>query len=199
MNEFDQIQPNNTRLPTTKFMKTKYLLLFATLSLALPLQALEQTTFYNTDKSKSFAATLVAYNAKTKKVSVRLASGAQKSFAMSVLAKESQDYVIAKEDRLAIGNSVRLKFTEVKVKGSGDGVATSYAIEVRNAGEKAIQDIQLSYTLYYRQGDLDKGGTIAKTSSGKLSTGKIYDADTLTVSTQSVEIVRKSKPASGGG
>lgn len=180
-------------------MKTKYLLLFATLSLALPLQALEQTTFYNTDKSKSFAATLVGYNAKTKMVSVKMSSGAQKNFKMSVLAKETQDYVISKEDRLAIGKSVRLKFTEVKQKGSGDGVATSYAIEVRNAGKKAIQDVNLKYTLYYSQGDLEQGGTVAKTKSGNLSTGKIYDADTLTVSTQSVQIVRASKPASGGG
>jgi len=180
-------------------MKTKYLLLFATLSMALPLQALEQTTFYNADKTKSFAATLVGYNAKTKTVSVKMASGAQKSFKMSVLAKETQDYVISKEDRLAIGKSVRLKFTEVKQKGGGEGVATSYAIEVRNAGKKAIQDISLNYTLYYRQGSVDLGGTIAKTSSGTLSTGKIYDADTLTVNTQSVDIVRKSKPSSGGG
>ncbi len=180
-------------------MKTKHLLLLASLSLALPLQALEQTTFHNTDKSKSFEATLVAYNAKTKTVSVKLASGAQKSFKMSVLAQESQDYVTVNEDRLAIAKSVRLKFTEVKDKGAGEGVSTSYAIEVRNAGAEAIKDITLNYTLYYSQGSVETGGTLAKTSTGTLSTGKIYDADTLTVSTQSVDIVRKSKPASGGG
>jgi hypothetical protein len=100
---------------------------------------------------------------------------------------------------LIIAKSVRLKFKEVKVKGGGDGVATGYAIEVNNSGKRAIDDLTLKYTLYYRQGDLEKGGTVAKTKTGTLTTGKIYDADTLTVETYKVDIVRKSKPASGGG
>ena len=182
-----------------KSKQLQLLSLLATLAFALPSQAIEQRTFYSADKSKSFEATLTGYNASKKTVMVVYASGKKSSFPLSVLSKECQDYVFANQDLLIIAKSVRLKFKEVKVKGGGDGVATGYAIEVNNSGKRAIDDLTLKYTLYYRQGDLKKGGSVAKTKTGTLTTGKIYDADTLTVETYKVDIVRKSKPASGGG
>lgn len=118
---------------------------------------------------------------------------------MNVLSTKDQDYVKANQDLLVISKSVRLKFNEVKVKGGGDGVATGYAIEVYNSGKRAIEDVTLKYTLYYSQGDLAKGGTVSKTKTGTVTTGKMYDADTITVETAKVDIVRKMKPASGGG
>jgi hypothetical protein len=183
-------------------MKSKHLLLLtslATLTFALPLQAIEQRTFKSADKTKSFEATLTDYDAKKKTVSVVFASGKIKSFLVSVLSKEDQDYILANQDLLVIAKSVRLKFEEVKVKGGGDGVATGYSIEVYNRGKRAVEDVTLKYTLYYSQGDLSKGGTIDKTKTGTLTTGKMFDADTMTVETARVDIVRKIKPASGGG
>lgn len=173
--------------------------LLAVLAFALPSQAIEQRTFFSVDKSKSFEATLTGYDASKKAVMVVFASGKKKSFPLDVLSKECQDYVMSNKDLLIIAKSVRLKFKEVKVKGGGEGVATGYAIEVYNSGKRTIEDLTLKYTLYYRQGDLEQGGTVAKTKTGSVSTGKIYDADTLTVETSTVDIVRKSKPASGGG
>lgn len=183
-------------------MKRKNLLLLsslATLAFALPSQAIEQRTFKSADKTKSFDATLVDYDAKKQTVTVVFASGKKKSFPVNVLSQEDKDYILANQDLLVIAKSVRLDFKEVKVKSGGDGVDTSYSIEVRNNGKRAIEDVTLKYTLYYSQGDLNKGGTVDKTSTGTLSTGKIYDADTITLETTAVSIVRKSKPASGGG
>ncbi|MEJ6573291.1 MAG: hypothetical protein QNL01_12455 [Akkermansiaceae bacterium] len=183
-------------------MKSKHLLLLtslATLTFALPLQAIEQRTFKSADKTKSFEATLTDYDAKKKTVTVVFASGVKKRFPMNVLSTKDQDYVKANQDLLVISKSVRLKFNEVKVKGGGDGVATGYAIEVYNSGKRAIEDVTLKYTLYYSQGDLAKGGTVSKTKTGTVTTGKMYDADTITVETAKVDIVRKMKPASGGG
>lgn len=182
-------------------MKRKHLLLLtslATLAFAVPSQAIEQRTFHSADKSKSFKATLTDYDAKKKSVTVAYASGKKKSFPLSVLSKECQDYVLANKDLLAIARSVRLKFAEVKVK-AGDTVNTGYSIEVYNSSKRAVETVTLKYTLYYDQGDLNKGGTVTKTKSGTLSTGKLYDGDTMTVDTAKVGIVRKSKPASGGG
>ncbi|MCP5534750.1 MAG: hypothetical protein H7A51_00775 [Akkermansiaceae bacterium] len=183
-------------------MNSKYLLLLtalATIAFALPSQAIESRTFYSADKSKSFEATLSAYDAKNKTVTVTYASGNTVSFPLSLLSEECQKYVLSKKDLLAIARYVRLKFEEIKVKGGGDAVDTGYAIEVYNSSKRPVETVTLKYTLYYNQGDLNKGGTIEKTRSGTLATGKLYDGDTITVETSKVSIIRKSKPASGGG
>ncbi|MBT8044651.1 MAG: hypothetical protein KJO79_06850 [Verrucomicrobiae bacterium] len=169
------------------------------LAFALPSQALEKRTFYSVDKSKSFEATLADYDAKKKTVTVVFTNGRKKSFPVSVLSKECQDYVLSKLDLLVISRAVRLQFEEIKVKGGGDAIATGYAIEVYNSSKRAVEDVTLKYTLYYNQGDLNKGGTVAKTKTGTLNTGKLFDRDTVTLNTAKVDIVRKIKPASGGG
>jgi hypothetical protein len=116
-----------------------------------------------------------------------------------VLSEECQKYVLSKQDLLAIARYVRLDFEEVKAKRSGDAVPTHFDIEVYNRGKSSIEDVQLKYTLYYKQGNLSKGGTDTQTSSGSLSTGKIYDGDSITVSTEKINIIRTIKKAEGGG
>lgn len=180
-------------------MKTKSLLLLISLALALPSLAIAPRTFKNADKSKSFEATLTAYDAKNDRVTVVFPSGSKKSFPVSILCQEDQDYIQANKDMLIISNSVRLKFDEVKDEQVGDGVPTGYIIEVFNSGKRAIENITLKYTLYYSQGDLNKGGTVDKTATGVVTTGKMFDSDTLTVETAKVDIVRKIKPPVGGG
>jgi len=179
-------------------MRKLHLVLLAALVMALPSMALEPRTFYNTDKTKSFKATLTDYDATKKTVTVVYASGVKKVIPMRILSKECQDYVLENQDLLVISKSVRLKFKEVKVKGVGNATATGYAIEVYNSGKRPVEDVKLKYTLYYNQGDLIKGGTVAKTTSGTLSTGKLFDSDTMTVETQKVDIIRKMQPSSSG-
>lgn len=176
----------------------------AILALALPSQALEQRTFQGAKKNDSgkidsFAATLTAYDAKKKSVTVINQKGKSLSFPLNVISEDCQAYVLSKEALLNISKNVTLRFTESKDPKSGDAVPTGYAIEVYNRGKDSIEDVTLKYTLYYKQGDLEAGGTVAKTQEGEASTGKMYDSDTLTVETSKVYIVRKSKPASGGG
>ncbi len=171
----------------------------AILALALPSQALELRTFYDQGKTKSFDATLTAYDAKKKSVTVKNAKGKAMSFSLSVLSDECQAYVLSKQDLLEVAKNVRLKFKEEKTKDGKDTSRVGFAIEVYNRGKVSIEDVTLNYTIYYDEGDLKKGGMVRKTKEGTLSTGKIYDGDTLTVNTETVYLVRKVQPPVGGG
>ncbi|MGB0993275.1 MAG: hypothetical protein ACPG32_12520 [Akkermansiaceae bacterium] len=171
----------------------------ASLALLLPAQALDQRQFFSADKSKSFKGTLTAFDSKTKKVTVMIGSGKTRSFALSVLSKECQEYVKKNEELLTIAKNIRLDLKEVKGDRQGDAIPTSYDIEVINRGQDALSTVELRYTLYYKQGSVAKGGTVDKTSTGKLTTGKLYDSDSMTLSTEKINIVRTIKKASGGG
>ena len=171
----------------------------AVVAFALPSQALEQRTFHDAEKTKTFQAELTAFDAKSKSVTVINDQGKTIKFPLKVISEDCQKYVLSKQDLLNIAKNVRLKFTETKDAKNGDTTPTGYAIEVYNRGKNSIEDVTLNYTLYYSQGDLAKGGTVNKIQEGTISTGKMYDGDTLTVDTAKIYLVRKSKPAQGGG
>lgn len=176
----------------------RLLAVLAALILTLPAEALERRTFYSADKSQSFAATLEGFDQKKKVVTVVFPSGDKKSFSLDILSKECQEYVLANAELLLIAKSVKLGFEEVREKSGDDAFATGYAIEVSNTGTKPIDEVTLKYTLHYRQGDLNKGGTVAKTKSGTLRTEKLFSKDRLHVQTSKVDIVRKFRPPQGG-
>lgn len=171
----------------------------AVVALALPSQALEQRTFYDSGKTKSFEATLTGYEPMKNIVTVVNEKGKTVKFPLKVISEECQKYVLSKQDLLTISKSVRLKFKEVKEDAGDEAKNVGYAIEVYNRSKNTIEDVTLNYTLYYRVGDLTKGGTVGMTKTGTVSTGKIYNHDTLTVNTDKVEIIRKIKPPEGGG
>ena len=180
-------------------MKIPLLITLGICALALPSQALEQRTFKSAKKDGSFEATLTAYDANKKKVTVINEKGKTINFTLGVLSDECQAYILSKESLLKTAKDVTLRFEKSKDPKNDDTTPTGYAIEVNNRGVSPIENVVLKYTLYYRQGDLESGGTVAKTMEGKLSTGKIYESDTLTVQTAKVYLVRKNKPSSGGG
>ena len=171
----------------------------AILALALPSQALEQRTFKAAEKDDSFEATLTAYDAKKKSVTVINEKGKTLKFPLSVISEDCQEYVLSKQPLLNISRYVNLKFKEVKSKQVGDSSDVVYAIEVYNRGKNAIEDVTINYTIYYDQGDIKKGGFIHKTKEGSLSTGKMYDGDTLTLNTDKIYVVRKVVAPVGGG
>lgn len=173
--------------------------LLASALMAMSAHALEQRTFHNADKTKSFDATLTAYDGQSKKVTVVNARGKKISFPLGMLSQECRKYVLSKESLLAIARYIRLDFKEVKGDRVGDAIPTHFDVEVYNRGKNVIEDVELKYTLYYKQGDLAKGGSAAKTASGSLSTGKIYDRDSITLSTEKIDIVRSIKKPEGGG
>jgi len=185
------------RLPTD--MKHLLYTTLAVVALSLPLQALEQRTFYSADKSKSFDATLTAYDAKKKTVTVKNASGKTVKFAMNVISDDCQEYVLSKQDLLSISKNVRLKFKESKDKQAGNSSSVGFSIEAYNRGKNSIDDVTLNYTIYYDQGNIKKGGFIHKTKEGSVNTGKMYNGDTLTVETDKVYLVRKVLAPVGGG
>ena len=180
-------------------MKHLLQITLAIVVLALPSQALEQRTFKGSKKTQSFEATLRAYDAQKKTVTVVQSSGKTMTFSLSVLSDECQKYVISKQDLLNTSRNVRLKFKEVKDKRVGTSFKMGFAIEVYNRGKNSIEDITINYTIYYDQGDIKKGGFIHQTKEGTLSTGKIYNGDTLTVNTDKLYMVRKVIAPVGGG
>jgi len=185
------------RFPTD--MKHLLYTTLAVVALSLPLQALEQRTFYNADKTKSFEATLTAYNAKNKTITVTNSSGKTMKFTMAVISDDCQEYVLSKQDLLSISKNVRLKFKESKDKQAGDSTSVGFSIEAYNRGKNSIEDVTLNYTIYYDQGDIKKGGFTHKTKEGTVNTGKMYNGDTLTVETEKVYLVRKVLAPAGGG
>lgn len=180
----------------------KHLLKYTTLAvvaLALPSQALEKRTFYDSGKTKSFEATLTGYDATKKAVTVVNAKGKTVKFPLKVISEDCQKYVLSKQDLLTISKNVRVKLKEVKEKDGAESSRVSFAMEVYNRGKSSIKDVTLNYTIYYDQGDLQKGGMVRKTKEGTVNTGKMYDGDTLTVNTEQVYLVRKIQPPVGGG
>lgn len=168
-------------------------------AITLPAQGLEPRTFYDSGKTKSFQATLSDYDAKTKTVTVIAGRSKTMKFPLSVLAEDCQKYVLSKKDLLTVAKNVRLKFTEVKETPGAESSNVHFDIEVYNRGKNSIEDVTLRYTIYYDEGDLKRGGFTRRTSEGILSTGKMFDGDTLTVATSPVYLVRAITKPSGGG
>lgn len=163
------------------------------------LEALEQRTFYNADRSKSFVAKLYDIDETKKRVIVINKKGRKMSFPLSKISEKCQEYVMSKKDALAVARYIKLDFKEMKAERSGDSIPTYYQVKLYNRGKDSIDNIELRYTLHYRQGNLSKGGSDEKTSSGKLSTGKLFDRDTKTFTTEMVNIVRTIQKPQGGG
>ena len=180
-------------------MKQFFVSVLITALTLISAHALQQRTFHNTDKTKSFSATLTAYDASTQKVTILNASGKQISFVLSKLSPECQKYVLSKKDILAAARYIDLDFDEVKGKRSGKAIPTHFDIEVYNRGKSSIEEVKLRYTLYYKQGDLNKGGSAARTYTASLRTGMLYDGDTVTLATKKINIVREIKKPQGGG
>lgn len=180
-------------------MKKRIMTAVAIAAMVLPASALESRTFYDAGKAKSFEASLTGFDSKTQSVTVLNESGKTLKFPLAKLSEDCQDYVLSKKDVLEAAKNVRLKFEEVKEKKVNDTVPTGYQIEVYNRGKNSIEDISLNYTLYFDEGDLVNGGLIRKTQDGTLSTGKIYDGDTMSVDTAMVSLVRKVVAPVGGG
>lgn len=173
--------------------------LLAVALMAMSADALEQRTFHSADNSKTFEATLTAYNAQKKNVTVTYATGKKLSFPLGLLSEDCQEYVMSKLDALTINSSVRLNFKEIKGEREGDAIPTHYEVGILNSGKRPIQEIELKYTIYYVEGSVTARGRADKTSAGTINTEELYQGITRTLSTEPINIIRTVKKAEGGG
>lgn len=187
--------------------------MLALVSLALPSAALEDRAFYNKDKSQSFSGRLTGYNASSKIVTVRLNKGGEKRFRLGLLAEADQKYVLENQDTLAVISGVNVSFKEIKEKSTRtkeglirtSTVPTYYDVTVYNRTKTSIEELELRYSYYYCVGTLTIGGPrhTPQVANGSLVFDKLYDQDTATLKTETIDIVRSSKkgvaPSAGGG
>lgn len=168
------------------------LLAFAHLSASAELRR-----FQSKDKTKSFFAELTGYDAKTKRVTVRMKNRRLSTFPIDILSEGDQEYVVANGRRLAIGNDIRLslrKFQDKSVKKLRPRITdrvypSGYTISLSNRAKRSFKDISIRYTLYYGvQGYLEpKRKNEEKT--GKLTCKLITSQQTVTLKTEAVDIV----------
>ncbi|BDS06202.1 hypothetical protein NT6N_12420 [Oceaniferula spumae] len=170
------------------------LLLFA--ALANVSQA-EQRRFQNKEETKSFFAELNGYDAKTKIVTVRMSNGRQQRFPIDILSDDDQKYVLENARRLAIGNEIRVTLRKFQDKSKKelkerivDRVSPSgYEVSLNNRAKRTFKDIKLNYTLYYEVQDYLKPEREQKTKEGTLECKAITSQQTITLKTETVDIV----------
>ncbi|MGB0992047.1 MAG: hypothetical protein ACPG32_06215 [Akkermansiaceae bacterium] len=199
-----------------KIAKTKWISFFAMAALTLPGLALEKRKFHNADKSKSFSATLTAYNPTKKTVTVQFKSGKSSTFSIEKLSADDQKYVKDNADVLAVSSNLIISFKEVKDKTQrtkSDRVRTAttptaFDIKVYNRSDTPIENLEIRYSYYYCVGSSSASGPrhTPKVSKGTLTFPKMFGKYTETRTTEKVALIRESKqgkappvPSGGGG
>lgn len=157
----------------------------------------ETRLFRNSDKTKSFSAELTAYDAKAKKVSVRLENGRIQSFSIDVLSAEDQAYVLENANRLAVGNDLAVVLkpfqgdpTKVEKDRISDRIYPSgYTITLSNRSKSAIENLTVNYTLYYAVQGYVEPDRKKQQKSGTLTYKVIPAGVTYPQKTETVDIV----------
>jgi hypothetical protein len=157
----------------------------------------ETRLFRNSDKTKSFSAELTAYDAKAKRVSVRLDNGRIQSFSIDVLSEEDQAYVLENANRLAVGNDLKVILKsyqgspkKVEKDRISDRVYPSgYTITLSNRAKTAIENLTVKYTLYYAVQGYVKPDRKTEEKSATLVYKTIPPGGTVSQTTEPVDIV----------
>jgi hypothetical protein len=170
---------------------------------SVSLAGLKAHTFFNTDKSKSFAGTLTGYNDEDQKVRVRTEKGKDITFQLEILSEECQAYVLENASSVAVASRLDISFDKVKEdKQKGvDGVNTTFDVTFFNRSKTILKDLVIEYTIYYSKDTLNRGvRTTAKlTETGKFDIDELYDNYRVTETTKSINIVNKTIAGIGGG
>ena len=186
-------------------MKLSLAAFLATLLIGGSAMGFEKRTFRSADNSKSFEATLVAYDTKTGKVTVK--KGVQKmSFPLSKLSEEDVAYVEENADALAAANAIKLDFDLYKDKPETKRTditrtittPAGYEIEVSNWTEQKFRDVEVNYSIYHRKDAENGPGSIAETK-GSFSLTYLANNSESTTRTTPINLIRYSRKKSGGG
>ncbi|MFK7911451.1 MAG: hypothetical protein AB8F34_12755 [Akkermansiaceae bacterium] len=194
----------------------KLAILLTSLVMILPLSALEEREFHNTDRSKSFRATLADYDEAKGLVTVQLATGKTKRFAMKLLSEEDQKYIKANSEMLVVARAFDVKFKEVKGETTRTKAGlirtrktpTSYQVQLYNRSKKIVEDVDVRYSYYYCVGSSSATGPrhTPKVKKGVLGFPKMFGQYSESRETAQVDLIRESKkgvappvPSGGGG
>lgn len=157
----------------------------------------EVRRFQNKEETKSFFAELTAYDAKTKLLTVRMSNGRHKRFALDLLSKDDQKYVLENAKRLAVGKNIRVRLEKFKDKSKKEleprivnRVAPSgYQISLSNRAKHTFTDITLKYTLYYAVQGYLKPERENKIKEGEVVCKAITSQETVNLKTETINIV----------
>ena len=186
-------------------MKIKHLIWSCFLAV-LPASALEERTFHNADKTKSFVGEAVGYNSKSDIVTVRRSNGAEIRFKVSLLSEDDREYIRENGVALAVGDAtvVTLKEFENEQQRTSTEIVrsavtpTGYSVTVKNGSAELMEDVTADYTIYYRKGSETGKGSITE-STGTLDLYSIYPRKTSSDFTGTVSLERMTRSKSGGG
>lgn len=186
-------------------MKLRYLISIGLLAV-LPASALEQRTFQNADKSKSFEGKAVGYNSKTDTVTVRRTGGSEINFKVSLLSDDDQTYIRENAVALATSSSTVVQVEEFKGERQSTNTEvvrsavtpTGFNITVVNGSGEIMEDVVADYTIYYRKGAEEGKGTITE-STGTMDLYTIYPKKRSSAQTGTVSLERMTRSKSGGG
>ncbi len=177
---------------------------------ALQLRA-ELHRFANADGSKSFYAELLRFDDKKKLVTVRMVSGREMHFPVSVLSDKDQEWVDVQKEVLAAGRWLRLKLTgewgkRTVTKAESSKTITSerlYYSELSNFGPLPLKDLEVTYNIHLFRDDGKSGSRSIRTRTEKVSyLSSVPRRDGLepVVLSQTMPLSRVSGgSASGGG
>ena len=157
----------------------------------------EMRQFLNAEGTKSFSAELTDYDAKSKRVSVRLKNGRIQTFQIDLLSEEDKNYIEANARFLAVGNSLGVTLTRYqdasRKESSGRTVnrvhPSGYAITLNNRSKEVFSNLTLNYTLHYAVQDYLKPERVNQSKAGTLTCKVLPSSGRETFRTDSVDIV----------
>lgn len=175
-------------------------------TMALHAAAIEKRTFWNADKTKSFTAVAIGYDAKSDTVTVRKAAGQTLKFKLSLLSEEDRKYVQENADALAAAEGVRVSFDLFEgerqtTKGENERTVTTpagYEITVENRTQHEFTDVDVEYFIFHRKDAEDGPGSIVQ-STGSFNFDTLFSNYRQTERTESVDLIRYSRQKAGGG
>ncbi|MCP4847750.1 MAG: hypothetical protein GY899_07385 [Verrucomicrobiaceae bacterium] len=133
--------------------------------------------FENADGSKSFYAELLRVDNKKQLVTVRMVSGREMHFPVSILSKKDQEWVDVQKEILAAGRWLRLKLTgewgkRTVTKAESSKTILSerlYYSELSNFGSLPLKDLEITYNIHLFRDDGKSGSRSVRTHTEKVS------------------------------
>ena len=133
--------------------------------------------FENTDGSKSFYAELLRFDDKKKVVTVRMVSGREMHFPVSILSEKDQAWVDGQKGILAASRWLKLKLSgewgerTVSKAELSKTITTEriYHAELSNFGPLPLKDLEITYNIHLFRDDGKEGSRSVRTHTERVS------------------------------
>ena len=186
-------------------MKKSLLTFIGILSLGMLASGNQIREFWNTDRSKSFKASLVSFDEKTKTVVVRTAKGKLINFSADNLSEDDQEYVAKEGEVLAIAKDVQIRLLKMEGKldsSKSGGARTSkrdieYEVILTNNGGE-LDGLEIRYSIFYNKGQ-EKGASVLDKHTGNIEVDALAAKRVRKYTTSALTLERMVKPPSTSG